>query len=139
MLKIDSIKFDDEKMDNDRLNNYIKKSEDAVEIFVDLLKMDGQEEVVGMIALDNDHRLIGVVELMRGGDTFQKIGTDDLFYLALRLDADSIILAQSKADGLKVSNEDYQFNEFLIEEADKFRIKIHDNLIISGRDYISIS
>ncbi|SDD29623.1 JAB domain-containing protein [Halanaerobium congolense] len=139
MLKIDSIKFDDEKMDNDRLNNYIKKSEDAVEIFVDLLKMDGQEEVVGMIALDNDHRLIGVLELMRGGDTFQKIGTDDLFYLALRLDADSIILAQSKADGLKVSKEDYQFNEFLIEEADKFRINIHDNLIISGRDYISIS
>lgn len=139
MLKIDSIKFDDEKMDNDRLNNYIRTPEDAVEVFVEFLKMDGKEKVVGMITLNNDDRLTGVVELMRGGDTFQKIGTDDLFYKALRLDADSIILAQSKADGLKVSNEDYQFNEFLIEEADKFRIKIHDNLIISGRDYISIS
>jgi hypothetical protein len=27
----------------------------------------------------------------------------------------------------------------LIEEAEKFRIKVYDNLIISGRDYVSIS
>jgi len=137
MLKIDSIEFDDEKKDNDRLNNYIRKPEDAVEIFIDVLKMDGEEEAVGMIALDSDDRLIGVVELMRGGDAFQKIGTDDLFYKALRLEADSIILEQSK-DVLKVSSYDYEFNKFLVQEAKKFRIEIYDNLIISGRDYISI-
>ena len=139
MLKIDSIEFDDEKMDNDRLNNYIRTPEDAVEIFVDVLKMDSQEEVVGMIALDSDDRLIGVVELMRGGDAFQKIGTDDLFYKALRLEAHSIILGYNKAAGLKVSSDDYEFNKFLIQEAEKFRIKVYDNLIISGRDYIRIS
>jgi len=139
MLKIDIIEFDDKKMNNCRLNNYIRKPEDAVEIFVDVLKMDDPEEVVAVIALDNDHRLIGVLELMRGGDAFQKIGTDDLFYKALRLEADSIILAQSKADGLKVSSDDYKFNKFLIQEAEKFRIKVYDNLIISGRDYIRIS
>jgi len=138
MLKIDSIEFDDEKKDNDRLNNYIRKPEDAVEIFVDVLKMDFQEEVVGMIALDRDDRLIGVVELMRGVDAFQKIGTDDLFYKALRLEAHSIILGYNKAAGLKVSSDDYEFNEFLVEEAKRFRIKIKDNLIISGRDYIRI-
>ena len=99
--------------------------------------MDGEEEAVGMIALDSDDRLIGVVELMRGGDAFQKIGTDDLFYKALRLEADSIILEQSK-DVLKVSSYDYEFNKFLVQEAKKFRIEIYDNLIISGRDYISI-
>jgi hypothetical protein len=33
---------------------------------------------------------------MRGGDAFQKIGTDDLFYKALRLEADSIILGNIK-------------------------------------------
>lgn len=139
MLKIDSIEFDDKKRDNDRLNNYIKKPEDAVKIFVDVLKMDTQEEMVGMIVLDRDDRLIGVVELMRGGAAFQKIGTDDLFYKALRLEADSIILARSEVDGLEVSSYDYEFNKFLIEEAEKFRIKIYDNLIISGRDYVSIS
>ena len=137
MLKIDSIEFDDKKRDNDRLNNYIKKPEDAVKIFVDVLKMDTQEEMVGMIVLDRDDRLIGVVELMRGGAAFQKIGTDDLFYKALRLEADSIILEQSK-DVLKVSSYDYEFNKFLVQEAKKFRIEIYDNLIISGRDYISI-
>jgi DNA repair protein RadC len=137
MLKIDSIEFDDKKRDNDRLNNYIKKPEDAVKIFVDVLKMDTQEEMVGMIVLDRDDRLIGVVELMRGGAAFQKIGTDDLFYKALRLEADSIILAQSK-DVLKVNSYYYEFNKFLVQEAKKFRINIYDNLIISGRDYISI-
>ena len=139
MLKIDIIEFDDKKMNNCRLNNYIRKLEDAVKIFIDVLKMDGEEEAVGMIALDSDDRLIGVVELMRGGDALQKISTDDLFYKALRLEADSIILAQSKADGLKVSSDDYKFNKFLIQEAEKFRIKVYDNLIISGRDYIRIS
>ena len=137
MLKIDIIEFDDKKMNNCRLNNYIRKPEDAVEIFVDVLKMDDPEEVVAVIALDNDHRLIGVLELMRGGDAFQKIGTDDLFYKALRLEADSIILAQSK-DVLKVNSYYYEFNKFLVQEAKKFRINIYDNLIISGRDYISI-
>lgn len=139
MLKIDSIEFDDEKVDNDRLNNYIRTREDAVEIFVDVLKMGFQEEVVGMIALDNDDRLIGVIELMRGGDALQNIGTDDLFYKALRLEAQSIILGYNKAAGLKVSSDDYEFNKFLVQEAKKFRIKINYNLIISGRDYISIS
>ena len=139
MLKIDSIEFDDERMDNDRLNNHIRKPEDAVVIFIDVLKMDGEEEAVGMIALDSDDRLIAVVELMRGGDAFQKIGTDDLFYKALRLEAHSIILGYNKADGLEVSSYDYEFNEFLIQEAEKFGIKVYDNLIISGRDYIRIS
>jgi len=139
LLKIDSIEFDDERMDNDRLNNHIRKPEDAVVIFIDVLKMDGEEEAVGMIALDSDDRLIAVVELMRGGDAFQKIGTDDLFYKALRLEAHSIILGYNKADGLEVSSYDYEFNEFLIQEAEKFGIKVYDNLIISGRDYIRIS
>ncbi|SDD13535.1 JAB domain-containing protein [Halanaerobium congolense] len=139
MLKIDSIEFDDEKMDNDRLNNYIRKPEDAVEIFVDVLKMDAQEEVVGMIALNRYDRLIGAVELMRGDNAFQKIGTDDLFYKALRLEAHSIILGYNKADGLKVSSDEYEFNKFLVQEAEKFRIEVYDNLIISGRDYIRIS
>lgn len=139
MLKIYSIEFDDKKKDNDRLNNYIRKPEDAVKIFIDVLKMDGEEEAVGMIALDSDDRLIGVVELMRGGDAFQKIGSDDLFYKSLRLEADSIILGYNKADGLKVNNYDYEFNEFLVEEAKRFRIEINSNLIISGRDYISIN
>jgi DNA repair protein RadC len=96
MLKIDSIEIDDKKRDNDRSNNYIKKPKEAVDIFVDVLKMDAQEEAVGMIALDSDDRLIGLLELMRGGDAFQKIGTDDLFYKALRLEADSIILGNIK-------------------------------------------
>jgi len=134
LLKIDSIEFDDKKKDNDRLNNYIRTPEDAVDIFVDVLKMDAQEEAVGMIALDSDDRLIGVVELMRGGDALQKIGTDDLFYKALRLEADSIILGYSKADGLKLRSYDYEFNEFLVEEAKEFKINVKKSLIIKDSE-----
>lgn len=130
MLKIDSIECDDKKKDNDRLNNYIRTPEDAVDIFVDVLKMDAQEEAVGMIALDSDDKLIGVVELMRGGDSLQKIGTDNLFYKALRLEADSIILGYSKAVGLELCSYDYEFNGFLVEEAKEFRINVKNSLII---------
>jgi DNA repair protein RadC len=134
LLKIDSIEFDDKKKDNDRLNNYIRTPEDAVDIFVDVLKMDAQEEAVGMIALDSDDRLIGVVELMRGGDALQKIGTDDLFYKALRLEADSIVLGYSKAVGLESCSYDYEFNEFLVEEAEEFRINVKNSLIIKDSE-----
>ena len=134
MLKIDSIEFDDKKKDNYRLNNYIRTPKDAVDIFVDVLKMDAQEEAVGMIALDSYDRLIGVVELMRGGDALQKIGTDDLFYKALRLEADSIILGYSKADGLKLRSYDYEFNEFLVEEAKEFKINVKKSLIIKDSE-----
>lgn len=130
MLKIDSIEFDDKKRSDCRLNNHIKKPEDAVEIFVDILKINGEEEAVGMIALDSNDRLIGVLELMRGSNALEKIGTDDLFYHALRLEADSIILAQSKADGLKINSYDSEFNKFLIEEAKEFRINMKIYLII---------
>jgi len=130
MLKIDSIEFDDKKRSDCRINNHIKKPEDAVEIFVDVLKINGEEEAVGMIALDNDDRLIGLVELMRGGDALEKIGTDDLFYKALALEADSIILAQSKADGLNINSYDSEFNKFLIEEAEEFKINVKNSLII---------
>jgi isoaspartyl peptidase/L-asparaginase-like protein (Ntn-hydrolase superfamily) len=34
--------------------------------------MAGEEEAVGMIALDRSGRLIGAVELMRGGDALKK-------------------------------------------------------------------
>jgi DNA repair protein RadC len=93
--------------------------------------MDAKEEVVAMMAFDNTNRLIGLVELMKGGDALEKIGTDDLFYTALRLEAHSIIFAQSKADALEVSSYDCEFNKFLLEEAEKFRIKVKYSLIIA--------
>jgi len=110
MLKIDSIKFDDKKRSDCRINNHIKKPEDAVEIFVDVLKINGEEEAVGMIALDSNDRLIGLVELMRGGDALEKIGTDELFYKALALEAESIILWYNKAGRINTDSYDYQFN-----------------------------
>jgi DNA repair protein RadC len=132
MLNIDSIEFENEKRDGCRLKNYIKKPEDAVEIFVNVLKMDAKEEVVAMMALDNTNRLIGVVELMRGGDALEKIGTDDLFYLALRLEAHSIILGYTKSDKSEVDNYDYEFYKFLLKETEKFRINVKYFIKIKG-------
>jgi DNA repair protein RadC len=130
MLKIDSIEFDDKKRSECRINNHIKKTEDAVEIFVDVLKINGEEEAVGMIALDSNNRLIGLVELMRGGDALEKIGTDDLFYKALALEADSIIFGYNKAGKIYTDSYDYQFNEFLLKQAEEFRIEVRYNLVL---------
>jgi len=138
MLKIDSIEFDDKKRSDCRINNHIKKPKDAVEIFFDVLKINGEEEAVGMIALDSNDRLIGLVELMRGGDALEKIGTDDLFYKALALEAESIILWHNKAGRINTDSYDYNFNEFLFKQAKEFRIDVKYNLVLIKDSWINI-
>ena len=96
------------------IKNIITNSIDHIEIFVEVLKMDQREEVVGMITLDYNNRLNGIVELMHGKKAFEKIGTDDLFNKAFMLGAFSIILAYNlPVDFNEVESKYFKFNEFL--------------------------
>jgi hypothetical protein len=69
---------------------------------------------------------------MKGGDALEKIGTDDLFYTALRLEAHSIILGYTKSDKSEVDNYDYEFYKFLLKETEKFRINVKYFIKIKG-------
>ena len=99
--------------------------------------MDQREEVVGMITLDYNNRLNGIVELMHGKKAFEKIGTDDLFNKAFMLDAFSIILAyNSPGDLNEVKSKYFKFNKFLIKEAKRLQMDIYDHLIILDKETI---
>ena len=119
------------------IKNIITNSIDYIEIFFEVLKMDQREEVVGMITLDYNNRLNGIVELMHGKKAFEKIGTDDLFNKAFMLDAFSIILAYNlPVDFSEVESKYFKFNNFLIKEAKRLQIDIYDHLIILNKKTI---
>ena len=113
------------------LKNKIINSEDSIDIFTEVLKMDQKTEVVGMITLNYNNRITAIVELMHGENAFKKIGTDDLFNKAFMLDAFSIILAYNSPQNIKdIDNKYYKFNKFLFIEADRLQMNIKDHLII---------
>jgi len=113
------------------IKNKIIKSPDSIDIFIEVLKMNQKEEVVGMITLDYYKRMTAVVELMHGKNALRKIGTDDLFNKAFMLDAFSIILAYNSSENIKdINNKYYKFNKFLLNEAERLQMDIKDHLII---------
>jgi hypothetical protein len=85
---------------------------------------------VAIISLDSIDRVKGLAILIRGGEALKKVGTDDLFYKALALEADSIIFGYNKAGKIYTDSYDYQFNEFLLKQAEEFRIEVRYNLVL---------
>jgi len=139
MLAIESIEFEEEKDRGFKLNSVINSKEEAEKILAELFKMDPDEEAVAMITLDSNDRINGIAALMRGGDALEKVGTDDLFYKALALEADSIILGYNKAGKINTDSYDYKFNKFLIEQAKEFRVDVKYNLVLfNKKNWISI-
>lgn len=122
------------------LKNKILKAEDSIDIFIEVLKMDQSEKVVGMITLDYYNKVNGVIELSRGENAFKRIGTDDIFNKAFMLDAFSIIFAYNSPNNLNdLDNKYYEFNNFLLCEAERLQLEVKDHLVILNRDnWISI-
>jgi len=134
MLAIESIEFEEEQDRGFKLNSVIKSQEEAEKIFAELFKMDPDEEAVAMITLNSNDRINGIAALMRGGDALEKVGTDDLFYKALALEADSIILGYNKIGRINTDSYDHQFNEFLLKQAEGFRIEVRYNLVLLNKN-----
>ena len=130
MLAIDSIEFEEEPDKEFKLNSVIESKEDAKKILNELFKMNPKEEAVAMITLNSNDRINGIAALMIGGDALEKVGTDDLFYKALALEADSIILGYNKTGRINTDSYNYQFNEFLLKQAEEFRIEVKYNLVL---------
>ncbi len=65
------------------------------------------------------------------GNALEKVGTYDLFYKALALEADSIILGYNKTSKINTDRYDYEFNEFLLKQAEEFRIEVEYNLVLN--------
>lgn len=97
-------------------------------------------EQAKMILLNRNNRVLGMVDLSKGGGNSTVMDTRVVFAIALKSTATSIILAHNHPSGnLKPSSEDIRITKKLKEAANLLDIELHDHLIITESGYLSMA
>lgn len=97
-------------------------------------------EQAKMILLNRNNRVLGIVDLSKGGGSSTVIDTRVVFAIALKSTATSIILAHNHPSGnLRPSSEDIRITKKLKEAAKLLDIELHDHLIIAENNYLSMA
>jgi len=110
----------------------------AFEQIKDILYNKKQEVLLAMY-LDNQKRVIKIVELFKGTINQSLVHPREVFKYALELNASFILLAHNHPSGdLVPSKDDITFTKRLIEVSELMQIKLIDHLIVSSNEYISI-
>ncbi|MDQ8005510.1 MAG: JAB domain-containing protein [Pedobacter sp.] len=96
-------------------------------------------EQAKMILLNRNNRVLGIVDLSKGGGSSTVMDTRVVFAIALKSTATSIILAHNHPSGnLRPSSDDIRITKKLKEAAKLLDIELHDHLIISESGYCSM-
>ena len=97
-------------------------------------------EQAKMILLNRNNRVLGLVDLSKGGGASTVMDTRVVFAIALKSTATSIILAHNHPSGnVRPSSEDIRVTKKLKEAAKLLDIELHDHLIISENGYFSMA
>lgn len=97
-------------------------------------------EQAKMILLNRNNRVLGIVNLSKGGGSSTVIDTRVVFAIALKSTATSIILAHNHPSGnLRPSSDDIRITKKLKEAANLLDIELHDHLIITENGYLSMA
>jgi DNA repair protein RadC len=97
-------------------------------------------EQAKMILLNRNNRVLGIVNLSHGGSASTVMDTRVVFAIALKSTATSIILAHNHPSGnVKPSSEDIRVTKKLKEAAKLLDIELHDHLIITDNNYLSMA
>ena len=97
-------------------------------------------EQAKVILLNRNNRVLGIVNLSNGGSASTVMDTRVVFAIALKSTATSIILAHNHPSGnLRPSGEDIRITEKLKQAAKLLDIELHDHLIISENNYLSMA
>lgn len=120
----------------------IKCSKDAYDCFLrswnkDLLNL---QEEFKVLLLNQANRVLGIVNLSKGGMTGTVVDTRILFAVSLKSAAVGIILCHNHPSGnLSPSTADKKLVNRVIEGCKTLDIKLLDNLIISSEGYKSFA
>lgn len=97
-------------------------------------------EQAKMILLNRNNRVLGIVDLSKGGGSSTVMDTRVVFAIALKSTATSIILAHNHPSGnLRPSSDDVRITKKLKEAAKLLDIELHDHLIITENNYLSMA
>jgi DNA repair protein RadC len=97
-------------------------------------------EQAKMILLNRNNRVLGIVNLSNGGSASTVMDTRVVFAIALKSTATSIILAHNHPSGnVRPSSEDIRVTKKLKEAAKLLGIELHDHLIITENNYLSMA
>ncbi|RZK65296.1 MAG: DNA repair protein [Pedobacter sp.] len=120
----------------------ITSSKQAYQIMIDNWDLDliNYIEQAKMILLNRNNRVLGIVDLSTGGGGSTVMDSRVIFSIALKATATSLILAHNHPSGnVRPSNEDIRLTEKLKQAAKLLDIVIHDHLIISENNYLSMA
>ena len=92
-----------------------------------------------VILLNNANKVLGIIDLARGGKDFVPVDMKVIFSIALKASASKIILAHNHpSEKLEVSSADRAVTNKAIEAGKFLDIEICDHLIISPDAYLSL-
>lgn len=110
---------------------------DVYDLMKHLSKLEQEE--LHVLCLNRKNRLIHTQMVFRGTIDSSIIDTRDIFRLALRKCAVSIILTHNHPSGSKqVSTEDIQATKVIVEASKLIGISLLDHLVIGGNDFLSM-
>lgn len=118
----------------------ITQPENARDIFEKIFKMSNQaEEVMSMVALDCQAKVIGAFEISRGSLNASTSHPREIFKRAIACNAHSVILSHNHPSGsLCPSAEDISMTRRLIECGNIIGITMLDHLIITTEGFLSL-
>lgn len=97
-------------------------------------------EQAKMILLNRNNRVLGIVDLSKGGGGSTVVDTRVVFAIALKSTATSIILAHNHPSGnLRPSSDDIRITDKLKQAGKLLEIEVHDHLIITDNGYFSMA
>lgn len=119
----------------------INSSSDAYKVLMQVWDkgLMGFLEEFKVILLNNSNRVLGIIDLARGGKDFVLVDIRIIFSIALKAAATKIILAHNHPSGeLKPSTHDKEITDKIMQSGELLNIKVCDHLIITSDSYISM-
>ncbi|AUP79126.1 JAB domain-containing protein [Flavivirga eckloniae] len=98
------------------------------------------KEVFWVILLNNSHKILGLSEIGVGDAKGVIVNTIEIFQLAIKTNATSIVICHNHPSGkLVASRQDKSITQKIKQAAELFSIKLLDHIIITSEHYYSFS
>ncbi len=99
-----------------------------------------RDEIVYLLCVDGKNKLLAMDEISRGTINMSVVDIRKVVELAITKNATSIILAHNHPSGLAIpSNSDIDATDLLRDALRLINVHLHDHLIISGNDWVSMA
>lgn len=116
----------------------MNEAETVIRESIDLRKID-HKEFFWVLLLNHSNQVLGISEIGRGSTSRVDVNIKEIFQLALRANASSVILAHNHPSGNpKPSSTDIAITKKIKEGGKLLDIEVHDHLIFTSQGCTSL-